>query len=151
MTAHHQLFIITNKPEHRVIADLAAATGTEITPIQAVSEGPTYGGKFDDSITEVETQHDFDDDLGIKFSQYPMVVTIRDASGDKSAEEKNARDVSEKLKNIGGYKLLLAFDLQKLLAQFRFGGSSDSRRQMDSAMPSRMSCSLTTNSVIPAR
>ncbi|GAA2418710.1 hypothetical protein [Mycolicibacterium llatzerense] len=117
MTAHHQIFIQTTKPEHEFIADLASATGTDITPIQAVSGTPSYGGKFDNSIAEVEMRHDFDDDLGIEFSQYPAVVTIRDVNSDKSAEEEKARDVFEKLKNIGGYKLLLAFDLQKLLAQ----------------------------------
>jgi hypothetical protein len=45
------------------------------------------------------------------------LVTIRELGGDRSIEERTARTLFDELKAIGGYELLVVFNLQKLVAQ----------------------------------
>jgi hypothetical protein len=49
------------------------------------------------------------------FSEYPVIVTIRDFDGDLERQESLARDIYRRLCAYGGYSLLLVFDLSSLL------------------------------------
>jgi hypothetical protein len=76
-----------------------------------------YAGRTRDVAVEVELHHDFEDDFGMKFSQYPVVITLRSFDSDKAHEEAVAKDAFEKMAAIGNYALLLTFDLQRLIAK----------------------------------
>ncbi|MDH6193454.1 hypothetical protein M2272_000075 [Mycobacterium frederiksbergense] len=115
MSAYHQIFIRTNKSEQDLIRDLGFAASTAINPVHR--NEIAYGDRMPNGVIEVELHHDFDDDFGMKFSSYPTVVTVRELNADKTREEQLARTIFEKLRIIGGYELLLAFDLQRLVLQ----------------------------------
>jgi hypothetical protein len=117
MTAHHQIFIRTGKSEQELIADLSATTGADISAVRSTSNSVVYSGSASDTVVDVELHHEFDDDRGMKFSSYPVLVTIRELGGDRSIEERTARTLFDELKAIGGYELLVVFNLQKLVAQ----------------------------------
>ena len=116
MSEYHQIFARAGTAERRFIADLAAAAGTELPPArEAVPASIAYAGEVEDAAVEVELSHDFEDDRGIPFSKYPVVVTIRAYDGDKAREQRLARDIFGKLCGHGGYSLLLVFGLQRLI------------------------------------
>jgi hypothetical protein len=117
MTAYHQIFVRTDKPESDLIRDLSSATGAEISASAPSSNGIAYFGRVDNTVIEVELHHDFEGDHGMEFSAYPVLVTIRELNAKDCEEERVARSVFEKLKGIGGYELLLVFNLQRLVAQ----------------------------------
>ncbi|MHC9293481.1 hypothetical protein ACRCUN_13495 [Mycobacterium sp. LTG2003] len=116
MTAYHQIFIRTKRPDQDLINDLSVAAGVEISPIQTVHNSITYGARLSNAVIEVQMQHEFDDDFGMPFSSYPILATIRDLGNDKAREEQTARSIFDKIENIGGYDLLLVFNLQRKLA-----------------------------------
>jgi hypothetical protein len=118
MTAYHQVFVRTGKSEQELIEDLSSTTGADISSLQPPSNEIAYFGRVGDTVIEVELEHDFDDDRDLNFSAYPVLVTIRVLNAGRPAEERVARDVFEKLKSIGGYDLLLVFNLQKLVARW---------------------------------
>jgi|KBSSwiStaDraftv2_1062776.scaffolds.fasta_scaffold04318_5 hypothetical protein len=118
MTAYHQLFVRTNKSEQVLVEDLSTASGAEICALEPPSNEIVYFGRVGNTVIEVELEHDFDDDRDLNFSAYPVLVTIRVLNAEREAEERVARDVFEKLKDIGGYDLLLVFNLQRLVARW---------------------------------
>ena len=77
MSAYHQLFVRTDKPEHEVIDDLRSATGAAIGPSQTPPNAIAYVGKVANTVIEVELRHDFEEDRDLDFDAYPIVVTIR--------------------------------------------------------------------------
>ncbi|MGE5291692.1 MAG: hypothetical protein ACM3ML_31735 [Micromonosporaceae bacterium] len=118
MSEYHQIFAQAVVQERQLIADVALAAGTELPPAQnAVPATIAYAGEVDGAAVEVELSHDFEDDRGIPFSRYPVVITIRAYNGDKTREERLARGIFDKLCGRGSYSLLLVFGLQRLLGK----------------------------------
>jgi hypothetical protein len=117
MSAYHQIFVRTDKPVRQFIRELSSAAGAEIDALESPADGIVYGGSVDNAIVEVELHHDFDNDRDMTFSQYPMLITVRELESDKTREARIARNVFDRLAEAGGYELLLVFDLQRLLAR----------------------------------
>ena len=114
MTAYHQIFARTNRSVGQFVADVAVAAGVEMDKINFKSP-VEYGGKRPYAAVEIELSHDFDEDYGIPFDEYPYIITFRDFDGNKSREEDFAREVFAQLAPAGGYSLLLVYNLSTLL------------------------------------
>lgn len=114
MSAYHQIFARRQRPEERLVSDVAAAIGAPLAPVGGQAGGIAYAGQAGRAAVEIEMSHEFEDDRGIPFSTYPIVITVRDYDGDKKREETVARDLFGVLCG-QGYSLLLVLDLQKLL------------------------------------
>lgn len=114
MTAYYQIFVRTNRSVDQFVADVEAAAGVEMDEID--SGGPVrYGGKRPYAAVEIELSHEFEEDYGIPFDEYPYIVTIRDFDGNDSRAEEFAREVFANLSLAGGYSLLLVYNLSALL------------------------------------
>ncbi len=117
MTAYHQMFVRTTKSNRELIQDLSLVTGAEISANQKASSAIAYFGRVGNTVIEVELEHVFEEDHGMNFGAYSVLVTIRELNAERSEEARVARDVFEKLKSIGDYELLLVFNLQTLVAR----------------------------------
>jgi hypothetical protein len=115
--AYHQIFVRTDKTEQEFIRDLSTAAAAEISAIEPPVNGIEYGGQMVNAIIEVEPHHEFENDRDMDFSEYPMLITVRELDSDKSREAQLAQTVFDRLAGIGGYELLFVFDLQRLLAR----------------------------------
>ena len=115
MSAYHQIFARRQRPPQQLVSDVAAAIGASLAPVGGqAGEGIAYAGQAGRAAVEIEMSHEFEDDRGIPFSRYPIVITVRDYDSDKGREETVAREIFGALCG-HGYSLLLVLDLQKLL------------------------------------
>lgn len=117
MSSYHEIFVRTNNSIEQLVADLATAASCQMRKFDTKDNPIAYAGRTRDVAVEVELHHDFEDDFGMAFSQYPVVVTLRSFDKDKTHEEMVAKDVFEKMAAIGNYAMLLTFDLQTLIAK----------------------------------
>lgn len=114
MSAYHEIFIHTAEPLDVLLADLATASGAELRPRDGTPVDYSVG--LEHAAVELELQHDFEEDFGIPFERYERVVTIRDFDRDKDREEALARRLYASLTSTGRYRLVLVYNLQRLLA-----------------------------------
>ena len=117
MSSYHEIFVRTNNSIDQLVADLATAANCEMRKFDTSDNPIAYAGRTRDVAVEVELHHDFEDDFGMKFSQYPIVVTLRSFESNKEHEETVAKDIFAKMATIGGYEMILSFDLQTLIAE----------------------------------
>ncbi len=117
MSAYHEIFVKTDKPEQTLVHDLNTAAGAEMAPIAPLNDAPSYRADLGHTVIELETAHEFEGVPNMPFEQYPALVTIRNLDADKEREKQTAQDIFERLQAIGGYDLLLVFDFQRLLAK----------------------------------
>lgn len=118
MSMYHQIFVRTERSGAQLAADVGLAAGSTLTArSDDADEGIAYAGKTDQAAIEIEMSHEFDDDYGIPFSRYPVVVTVRDFNGDKACEEQLARSILRGLCGRADYSLMLVFNLSSLLDQ----------------------------------
>lgn len=117
MSSYHEIFIRTDNSTEQLIADLAAAANCKMERLGPEYDPIAYAGQVDNAAVEVELHHDFEDDFGMRFSRYPIVITFRSFASDKAHEKKVAKDIFGKMAAIGGYAMILAFDLQSLIAE----------------------------------
>lgn len=117
MSSYHEIFIRTDNATEQFIADLATAANCEMERLGPEYDPIAYAGLVDNAAVEVELHHEFEDDFGMTFSQYPIVITLRSFASDKAHEKKVAKDIFEKMATIGDYAMILAFDLQRLIAE----------------------------------
>ncbi|QKW39755.1 hypothetical protein HUT06_41755 [Actinomadura sp. NAK00032] len=123
MSSYHEIFIRTNNSIERLVSDIATAADCRMCKLAAKDNPIAYAGQTREVAVEVELHHDFEDDYGINFSQYPIVITLRSFESDKAHEEAVARDIFENMAAIGGYAMLLTFDLQRLIAEHPSGSA----------------------------
>ncbi len=114
MSAYHEIFIRTDKPIEQLIADVSAAAGAPIDRDE--TRQIPYAGSLSYAAVEIEFSHEFEQDAGMNFALYPILLTVRDFDNNKTREEELARDIFHKLCGMG-YSLMLVFDLQVLLDQ----------------------------------
>ena len=115
MSAYHEIFVRTDRATEQFLSDVAAAIGVPIDPIaDEINEYIDYAGQIEHAAIEIEMTHEFEEDYGIPFEQYPIDITVRDFGSDKQREEALARDIFGKLCQ-RGYSLLLVFNLARLL------------------------------------
>ncbi|TDD65600.1 hypothetical protein [Actinomadura rubrisoli] len=111
MSSYYQIFVGKVGPEERLVADVAAAAGREVRPVGSGDGGISYAGEVDRVAVEIELSHEFEDDMGIAFSRYPVVVTFRSYDRDRAREKAVAERVFEGLKGDGSRALVLVFGL----------------------------------------
>ena len=113
MSTYHQIFVRTMRTESELAADVGVAADVQLT--EDPDSPIRYAGKRPYAAVEIESSHDFLDDYGIPFEQYPIVITIRDFDRDMSRQEAFAREVFSQLADLGKYSLLLVYNLDTLL------------------------------------
>lgn len=114
MSAYHQIFARTSGTEDEFVHDVAAAAGVQMHKTESGSP-VSYGGKRPYAAVEIELSHQFEEDYGIPFGEYPLLITIRDFDNNKDREEEFAREVFSGLASTGRYSLLLVYNLSTLL------------------------------------
>lgn len=114
MSAYHQIFVRTDRGVEELVSDVGAAAEVQMHEIEFDSP-VDYGGKRSYAAVEIELSHDFEEDYGIPFQEYPYIVTFRDFDSDKDREEAFAREVFGKLAALGKYSLMLVYNLDTLL------------------------------------
>lgn len=117
MSAYHQIFLRTSKPEHDLISIIGVASGAELEQVKTSPESVMFGVRAGNFVIEVEFEHDFGDDFGISFSRYPIVITIRDVDSNKNREAETAKSIFDDLCTKGVGSLVLVFNLSTLLAE----------------------------------
>lgn len=118
MSAHHEIFAAVDGGGNGVPAVVERVIGTA-----GLLEGPAGGDvlytvDFDEAFVDVAVTHDYDDDQGIEFSRYPLVLTIRDRASDRQREEATARRIFEELRATGVVRACLVYNLQTKLDEF---------------------------------
>ncbi|MEU5996082.1 hypothetical protein ABZ806_44520 [Spirillospora sp. NPDC047418] len=117
MSGYHEIFVRTSNSIEQLVADIATAANCKMRKFDTTDNPIAYAGRSREVAVEVELHHDFEDDFGMNFSQYPIVITLRSFDSDKAHEEVVAKDIFQKMSAIGDYAMLLAFDLQRLIAK----------------------------------
>lgn len=116
MSAHHQLFSRTNKGHSEIVADLSRAAGIlDLDRVAPLDAADSYRGLTPSAVIELEMGHSYEVDRNLHFADYPILVTVRDLQRDLTAELHTALTICLTLDSVGGYDLLLVFDLQRLV------------------------------------
>ncbi|TDC60812.1 hypothetical protein E1200_29850 [Actinomadura sp. GC306] len=115
MSSYYQIFLRAPEVGERLLSDIAGAAGVELSSSSTSGGGIDFAGGADTVKVQVELSHEFDDDYGIPFSQYPVVVTVIDLERSAAREEVLARDVFNKLAEAGIYSMLFVHDLSVLI------------------------------------
>lgn len=119
MSSYYQIFLRAPEMEARqVIADIAAAAECELRPVDSAIGGIDFAGGGDNGKIQVELSHEFEDDYGIAFSRYPIVITTIDIERAARREEALARSVLRKLAEKEVYSMILVFDLSVLVDRY---------------------------------
>ncbi|TYK43775.1 hypothetical protein [Actinomadura decatromicini] len=118
MSSYYQIFIRAPGAGEREVAAVAAAAGCPLEPTGEGDDGVAFAGRVGSTKVQVELSHDFDDDYGIAFSSYPMVVTVIDLERDKAREEACVRSIFHRLAEGGEYSMVLVFDLSVPIDRF---------------------------------
>jgi hypothetical protein len=115
VSTYHQIFVRTARSEGELVADVARAAKVRMTKAEDDYNPIKYGGKRPYAAVEIELTHDFMEDYGIPFEQYPIVITFRDFDQDMNRQEAFAKEVFDKLSSSGDYSMMLVYDLSTLL------------------------------------
>jgi hypothetical protein len=97
-----------------LVDDLSEVIGATLKPVDG---DVIYSAGLDDTMVEAAMSHEYEDDYGIRLSDFPIVMTVRDLASDRRREESTARKIFDKLRNTGSYQVCLVFDLRRLLAE----------------------------------
>ncbi|MEU2254433.1 hypothetical protein ABZ540_14850 [Nocardia xishanensis] len=116
MSAFHQIFVRTESSDAEAIRDIGLAADVELLLDDDLGNAMLHRAIAEHWVVEVETSHDYEDDFGIPFSMYSIIITIRDLEGNKRREESAAHSIFDNLASGGKCAALLVFDQQKLLA-----------------------------------
>lgn len=119
MSSYYQIFLRAPEMEvQQVIADIAVATECELSPVDSAVDGIDFAGGGDTAKFQVELSHEFDDDYGIAFSRYPIVITAIDSERTAKREEALARRVFRKLAEKDEYSMILVLNLSVLIDRY---------------------------------
>ncbi|MEO3786803.1 hypothetical protein ABGB12_26045 [Actinocorallia sp. B10E7] len=119
MSEYHKIFIRTDVDVETLVGDLSLAVGAELRELggpEASCGEYAYGGTIGDHVIEIMLQHEYDEDFGIPFPEYPVEVTFRNIHSDKEQERVFAESVLNKLGE-KGCSALLVFGLSRLLGR----------------------------------
>ncbi|MFI1462969.1 hypothetical protein [Nocardia carnea] len=115
MSSYHQIFIDTDMDEPTLVTSIQTITGARPRTQQAPDGATLKAFILDNTAVELETSHDYEDDLGIPFSKFRTVVTVRDLNSNKIREESTARWLFDQLCSADATHGLLVVDLQKVI------------------------------------
>lgn len=123
MSAYDYVFLrpIGSTELSAVVTDLNAALGT--TFARQPSDYADYLSVGDGVALDLGG-HDFDNDQDMAFEEFPYVITVRNIGGDAERRQHQARELFERLRGTGRYRLLLTADLQQRLGAFDPAGDS---------------------------
>ncbi|PWI17769.1 hypothetical protein DI272_29115 [Streptomyces sp. Act143] len=124
MSEYHYIFIRPGLPRDRLIQDISAACGAELSHTE--DEFIDRAGNLGHAAVEVEFSHEYEDDHGMPFQRYDSLLTIRDFDTDRKRQEATARRIFENLRAFDRYDLILVRDLQELLASSSAAGAEPS-------------------------
>ncbi|MFJ9425643.1 hypothetical protein [Streptomyces sp. NPDC101249] len=113
MSSHHSIFIHPGHPVDALVGDVALACGGRLRP--AVNGPADYILGLSDATLELETEHEYEEDKGVPFERYEVVLTVRNSDGDMEREEVIARQIFHELAVLRRYWLILVFDLQAVI------------------------------------
>ncbi|MFE9724175.1 hypothetical protein ACFYQ5_11430 [Streptomyces sp. NPDC005794] len=113
MTSHHGIFIHPGHPAETLVGDVALACGEKLRP--TVNGPADYIASLSDATLELEMEHDYEEDKGVPFKHYQVVLTVRDSDGDREREGVTARQIFGELAVLRRYWLVLVFDLQAVI------------------------------------
>lgn len=113
MTSLHSIFIHPGHPVAALVADVALACGGRLRP--AVNGPADYIVSLSDATLELEMEHEYEEDKGIPFERYQVVLTVRESNGDLEREGVTARQIFHELSILRRYWLVLVFDLQTVI------------------------------------
>lgn len=118
MSAHYEIFVRPAGGSQQLISQVGEALGA---PLQ-VNGGQwdpeiAYAGVAGRTKVQVSLSHDFEEDHGMRFEDYPILIELRDIDHDSVREEAVARTLFKRLRG-QGHALLLAFDLQRRVDAF---------------------------------
>ncbi|MGW0791176.1 hypothetical protein ACWD04_23760 [Streptomyces sp. NPDC002911] len=113
MTSHHSIFIHPGHPVEALVVDVALACGGRLRP--AVNGPADYIVSLSDTTLELEMEHEYEEDKGIPFERYQVVLTVRESNGDMKREKVTAGQVFHELAILQRYWLVLVFDLQAVI------------------------------------
>ncbi|MGW0178291.1 hypothetical protein [Nocardia sp. NPDC003345] len=117
MSAYHQIFLDRSAEGRVVVEALARITGSAPQRGDASDGSGVQMFIFGRSVVELEMSHNYEDDLGIAFSDFPTMITVRNLDSDKSKEMQTAKRLFDELMKYGSFGGILVFDLQKILAR----------------------------------
>ncbi|MGV9676523.1 hypothetical protein ACWDSJ_14695 [Nocardia sp. NPDC003482] len=112
---YYQLFLKSDKPEKLVVQDLESALEIDFSAVDPIARWPSYGGRSETFVVELEFGHDIEDDKGIPFESHSIVVTVRDLNSDDDRGRKTAISILRRLHDYPDYDALLVHDLQELI------------------------------------
>ncbi|WP_428935364.1 hypothetical protein [Streptomyces sp. ACT015] len=113
MSSHHSIFIHPGHPVDALVGDVALACGGRLRP--TVNGPADYILGLSDATLELETEHEYEEDKGVPFERYQVVLTVRNSDGDMEREEVIARQIFHELAVLRRYWLVLVFDLQAVI------------------------------------
>ncbi|MFF0492768.1 hypothetical protein ACFYTQ_27375 [Nocardia sp. NPDC004068] len=98
-----------------VVQDLESASKIDLGAADSIGKWPSYGGRSEAFVIELEFGHDIEDDKGIPFESHSIVVTVRDLNSDDDRGRKTAISILRRLHDYPDYDALLVHDLQELI------------------------------------
>ncbi|MEV3962500.1 hypothetical protein AB0M34_16630 [Nocardia sp. NPDC050193] len=117
MSSYHQIFLKGSADGPALAEALTVITGCAPRK-QVLSSGVSVQSFFfGHAVVDLEMFHEYEDDFGIPFSDYPVMITVRDLDSDKLREEATAKRLFDGLTARGNISGILVFDLQKLIGQ----------------------------------
>ncbi|GGQ25441.1 hypothetical protein GCM10010187_47490 [Actinomadura coerulea] len=118
MSSYYQIFLRIPEVGEPELAAIEAAAECQLGSVGGGGDGIAFAGRSGSNKVQVEAPHDFDDDYGIAFSQYPVVVTVVNLQHNKEQEEACARGIFRKLVEDEMFSMMLVFDLSVLIDRF---------------------------------
>lgn len=85
MTSHHSIFIHPGHPVEALVADVALACGGRLR--RAVNGPADYVVSLGDTTLELEMEHEYEEDKGIPFERYQVVLAVRESNSSTERED----------------------------------------------------------------
>jgi hypothetical protein len=117
MSSYHQIFLDGSADEKAIADALTVITGCAPRKQELPTGISVQSFLFDHSVVDLEVFHEYEDDLGILFSDYPVMITVRNLDSDKPQEKLTAERLFDALTEQGKFGGILVFDLQDILGQ----------------------------------
>lgn len=115
MGAYHEFFMRGDLAPQEVANELEHATGVEFTPTGNFG-GVQYRANIDSAVVEIEFGHEFENDMGIDFENFPIQVTVRDLERNRSRELATANRIFDRIDS-SKLQAQLVYDGQVLIAK----------------------------------
>jgi len=113
VTSHHSIFIHPGHPVEALVADVALACGGRLR--RAVNVPADYVASLSNATLELEMEHEYEEDKGIPFERYQVVLTVRESNSSMEQEAVISRQIFHELATLRRYWLVLVFDLQTVI------------------------------------